>query len=198
MNMNNDKNSDNHGNNKHLTSISKFLSLVLRHQPQKIGLQLDGAGWVGIDELQTRAAAHGKTISRALLQQVVASNDKQRFAISEDGLRIRANQGHTIAIDLGLTPAVPPARLLHGTASRFLDAILQQGLDKRQRHHVHLTTREDIARSVGQRYGKVVMLAIDAEAMQRDGHVFYESENHVWLTEHVPPRYLTIIEEAPR
>lgn len=183
----------NNDNNKHLTSISKFLSLVLRHQPQKIGLQPDSAGWVRIDELQARAAAHGKTISRALLQQVVESNDKQRFAISENGLSIRANQGHSIAVDLALAPAAPPARLLHGTASRFLEAILQQGLDKRQRHHVHLTTDEAIARSVGQRYGTVVLLAIDAASMHKDGHVFYESENHVWLTDHVPPRYLSIL-----
>lgn len=181
--------------NKQLTSISKFLSLVLRHQPQTIGLQLDSAGWASIDELQARAAEHGKPISRALLQQVVDSNDKQRFAISADGQRIRANQGHSFGVDLGLVPAVPPARLLHGTASRFLDAILKQGLDKRQRHHVHMTTDTVIARAVGQRYGTAVLLAIDAETMQRDGHVFYESANHVWLTEHVPPRYLSVVRE---
>lgn len=175
-----------------LTSTSKFLSLVLRHQPQSIGLVLDEAGWVPVDDLIEKANAAGKRLDRTLLQRVVETSDKQRFALSADGLRIRANQGHSIDVALGLAPAAPPPRLYHGTASRFLPSILANGLDRRQRHHVHLTEDLAIAADVGRRYGELVLLEIDAGRMAADGHVFWRSENAVWLTEAVPPAYLQV------
>lgn len=176
-----------------LIAMSKFLSLVLRHEPQKIGLQLDDAGWVVTQELLRCLAAAGRPTTLELLTQVVETSDKQRFAFSTDGARIRANQGHSVEVDLGLTPTTPPERLFHGTASRFLDAILREGLTRRARHHVHLTASLDIASAVGQRYGQLVMLSIDAKRMHADGHFFYCSENGVWLTDAVPPTYLTVM-----
>ena len=177
-----------------LTSTSKFLSLVLRHKPSTIGLSLDAAGWANVDELLARAAAANHSLSRALLEKVVETSDKKRFAFSEDGLRIRANQGHSVDVELGLPPLAPPARLYHGTASRFLDAILAEGLAKRQRHHVHLSESTETATAVGRRYGELVLLAVDAQRMSAEGFLFFRSENNVWLTDHVPPVYLSIID----
>jgi putative RNA 2'-phosphotransferase len=176
-----------------LKAFSKFLSFVLRHEPQSIGLSLDEAGWASVDDLLVKAAAAGKRLDRQLLQRVVDTSDKKRFAFSDDGQRIRANQGHSIDVSLGLKPALPPASLYHGTASRFLDSILLTGLDKRERHHVHLTEDLSIARSVGQRYGKVVLLEVDAGRMHNDGHLFFRSDNAVWLTDVVPPAYIRVL-----
>jgi putative RNA 2'-phosphotransferase len=176
--------------NDKVKSISKFLSLVLRHEPQSIGLVLDETGWARVDDLLARANAKGKRLDRALLQHVVDTNDKRRFALSDDGTRIRANQGHSIEVALGLPVVTPPDVLYHGTATRFLDSILATGLDKRQRHHVHLTDSLTTASAVGQRYGKLVLLAVDAGRMCADGHVFHRSDNGVWLTDAVPPQYL--------
>ncbi|CAJ0809951.1 RNA 2'-phosphotransferase [Ralstonia flaminis] len=175
-----------------LKSLSKFLSLILRHEPKRIGLTLDDAGWAGIDALLERAAASGRPMTRQQLEAVVETSDKKRFAISEDGLRIRANQGHSIDVDLGLLPAAPPEVLYHGTATRFLESILATGLGKRQRHHVHLTDDLAVARSVGQRYGVVVVLTVDAARMHAEGHTFFRSENGVWLTDAVPAGYLSV------
>lgn len=169
---------------------SKFLSYVLRHNPAEIGIKLDAAGWVPIDELLAAAAAKGKQYSRDELFQIVSESDKQRFAISDDGLRIRANQGHSVPIELGYQAVIPPAVLYHGTAERFVDSIRAQGLIKGQRHHVHMTESLDVASAVGQRYGKARILKIDAARMHSDGMQFYCSENSVWLTDHVPPAYI--------
>jgi putative RNA 2'-phosphotransferase len=176
-----------------LTALSKFLSLVLRHEPQAIGLVLDDAGWVSTHELLRCLAAANRPTTVELLQQVVATSDKQRFAFSDDGSLIRANQGHSIPVDLGLAAVAPPDLLYHGTANRFLDSIQQDGLTRRARHHVHLTVNPDTAGAVGQRYGQLVMLSIDAKRMQADGHLFYCTENGVWLTDTVPPAYLTVL-----
>ena len=173
-----------------LTTISKFMSLVLRHQPQKIGLQLDPAGWARVDDLLRLSAAAGRPVTHDDLVDVVTTSDKQRFALSEDGLRIRANQGHTIEVDLDLPVLVPPDALFHGTARRFLDAILREGLSRRARHHVHLTANRETAIAVGTRYGAPVLLRIDAARMYADGHVFRCSANGVWLAEGVPAPYL--------
>ena len=181
-------------NDKKLTTISKFLSLVLRHEPQRIGLALDAAGWVAVDELLAQAAQAGRAITRAQLDEVVATNDKQRFAISEDGLRIRASQGHSIAIDLELPPREPPAVLYHGTASRWIASILRTGLDRRSRRHVHLTESLHTATAVGSRYGVPVILRIDARAMAAAGHVFRCSDNGVWLVDAVPVKFLEPME----
>jgi putative RNA 2'-phosphotransferase len=172
-----------------LEKTSKFLSLVLRHEPEKIGLQLDKQGWVVIDELLQKAGPH-LPLTNELLHQIVSTSDKKRFAISEDGLRIRAHQGHSVEVELGLQPQTPPGVLYHGTASRFLDSIRQQGLLRGERHHVHLSANIDTALTVGKRHGQAVILTVKAAQMQRAGHVFYCSENSVWLTDHVPVEFL--------
>jgi putative RNA 2'-phosphotransferase len=174
-----------------IVATSKLLSYVLRHRPDSIGLSLDAQGWAAVEELLARLNASGHAVDRALLERVVTRNDKQRFAFSEDGARIRASQGHSIAVDLGLAPAVPPALLYHGTASRFLKSIWSAGLRASGRHHVHLSKDVDTARRVGARHGFPVVLRVDAQRMQADGLVFYRSDNDVWLTAAVLPRYLS-------
>jgi len=176
-----------------ITHHSKFLSLVLRHQPELIGLRLAESGWTPIDDLLERAQAAGRPLTRALLQEIVDTSDKQRFAISPDGLRIRANQGHSVAVDLGLRPQTPPPQLFHGTASRFLASILRGGLVKGSRHHVHLSTDPAVAGAVGRRYGELVLLQIDAQAMHVQGQPFYRADNGVWLTDAVPPQFLKVL-----
>lgn len=173
-----------------LVSLSKFLSMVLRHDPAAIGLSLDEQGWTSIDRLLACAAAAGKPIDRAMLDQIVAQNDKKRFSISADGLRIRAAQGHSVAVDLGLAAREPPAQLFHGTATHFLKAILAQGLRPQSRQQVHLSADADTARNVGQRHGKPVVLCIDTQGMRREGHTFFQADNGVWLTDHVPAEFL--------
>lgn len=170
--------------------ISKFLSLVLRHQPDVIGLKLDEQGWARVDELIERVNHSGEVLTREELDIIVAENDKKRFIFSDDGLRIRANQGHSIAVDLQLKEAVPPEWLYHGTAVRFLDSIREQGLVKGQRQQVHLSADAHTAKNVGSRHGKPVVLTVKAGDMHRDGLLFYQSENGVWLMDHVPPVYL--------
>ncbi|KAJ14987.1 RNA 2'-phosphotransferase [Pseudomonas aeruginosa M10] len=165
---------------KTLDDTSKFLSYVLRHQPEAIGLTLDGEGWADIDALIAGAARDGRALDRMLLGAVVENNDKKRFALSADGQRIRAVQGHShAAVAIAYAPAVPPAVLYHGTASRFLDSIRERGLVPGSRHHVH-----------GRRYGSPVLLEIDARDMHLAGHLFHQAENGVWLTERVPVRFI--------
>lgn len=178
-------------------AASKFLALVLRHRPELIGLTLDAAGWADIDDLIARAAGH-HPLTRALIERAVAENDKQRYAISEDGRRIRARQGHShaVAVALDLPVVAPPAVLYHGTATRFLDAILREGLDRRGRQHVHLSDDADTATRVGARHGRPVVLRVDAAAMASAGHVFHRAENGVWLTDAVPPTFLRRLDDA--
>lgn len=163
-------------------AISKFLSYVLRHSPESIGLKLDENGWADVNALIELANQSGKRLSRDVLQEVVAQNDKQRFAFSSDGQRIRANQGHSIDIDLALAPAEPPETLFHGTATRFLDSIRKQGLRPGNRQHVHLSLDVPTAVKVGQRHGTPIVLTIHAARLHRAGRVFFCSENGVWLT----------------
>lgn len=177
---------------KKLVKTSKFLSFVLRHRPQKIGLTLDAQGWVLVADLIERAESAGYHLTRELLEEVITRNDKQRFSLSEDGRYIRANQGHSISVDLGLRPVAPPEHLYHGTATRNLDSILCKGLLKGQRHDVHLYADATTACNVGQRHGKPVVLTVNAGAMHRDGFQFFLAKNGVWLTESVPPQYLEI------
>ncbi len=176
--------------NEPVVRLSKFLSLVLRHRPGKIGITLDAQGWVPVDELLEACRQHGRPISREALEEVVATNDKQRFSFSPDGRHIRANQGHSVEVDLGLAPVEPPELLYHGTVAQFLDSIGQQGLLRGTRQHVHLSPDEATARRVGQRRGRPVVLVVEAGHMFRAGHAFYRSANGVWLTEAVPPEYL--------
>lgn len=172
------------------TATSKFLSFVLRHRPDAIGLALDAHGWAPVDELLARLREHGHPLSRAELEELVATSPKRRFAFSDDGARIRASQGHSVEVDLAYAPAVPPARLFHGTVAAALPAIRTEGLRRMERHHVHLSPDEATARAVGGRRGKPVILEIDSAAMHRDGFVFFESANGVWLTDDVPPKYI--------
>jgi len=173
-----------------IVATSKLLSYVLRHRPGSIGLTLDANGWASVDELLACLATHGKSVDPALLERVVADNDKQRFAFSPDRSRIRASQGHSIDVDLQLREAEPPAVLYHGTASRFLKTILASGLRSGARHHVHLSADIATATRVGARHGFPAVLAVDAARMRADGIVFYLSDNGVWLTAEVKPKYL--------
>jgi putative RNA 2'-phosphotransferase len=173
-----------------LTRISKTLSYHLRHRPDELGLSLSPGGWVVVDELLGALARRGKPVSRAELDEVVARNPKQRFAFDESGTRIRANQGHSVAVDLELAPTEPPATLYHGTGERSAAAILREGLRKQQRHHVHLSADVETAMSVGARHGRPVVFLVDAAAMRAAGHTFYRSANGVWLVEAVPPEFL--------
>jgi putative RNA 2'-phosphotransferase len=163
--------------------LSKRLSYHLRHHPEEIGLSLEPGGWVAVGELL--AALH---ITREELEEVVAWNPKQRFAL--DGDRIRANQGHSVDVDLQLTPAEPPDVLFHGTGERAVAIILREGLKKMSRHHVHLSADREIALSVGARHGRAVVLSVDAAAMHKDGIVFYRTQNLVWLVDEVDKKYL--------
>jgi len=175
-----------------IIDTSKRLSYVLRHRPDSIGVTLDPNGWIDVDALLAALGRHGPAVDRALLERVVAGNDKQRFAFSPDGLRIRASQGHSVAVDLALTPQQPPPVLYHGTASRFMKSILAEGLRAGARQHVHLSRDVDTAKRVGTRHGVPVVLTVDAARMARDGAVFYLSDNGVWLTDAVAPRYLQL------
>jgi putative RNA 2'-phosphotransferase len=171
---------------------SKFLSLILRHEPGRIGITLDDAGWTDVDTLLDALHAHGVELSRAELERIVASSDKQRFAFSPDGTRIRANQGHSVQVELGLPSESPPAVLYHGTIDAALPGIRAQGLLKGQRHHVHLSADIETAKKVGGRRGKPVVLAIKAGEMAAAGHTFLRSANGVWLVDHVPTEFIEL------
>lgn len=174
-----------------LKHISKFISLVLRHRPELIDLTLDEQGWADVDELINKASATGTIIDKDILNEIVVTNDKQRFAFNEDKTKIRANQGHSIAIDLHLQPKVPPAILYHGTAEQYLNGIMNIGLKKKTRQHVHLSANIETAKAVGSRHGKPIILTIDALKMHQDGYIFYLSDNKVWLTDNVPTIYIS-------
>ena len=171
--------------------LSKRLSYVLRHAPGSAGLTLDDAGWVDVDDLMAALR-----LTRAELDDVVARNDKQRFAFDASGTRIRASQGHSVPIDLGYTPASPPAELFHGTVERHLAAILAEGLRPGSRHAVHLSPDAETARKVGARRGRPVVLRVDAAALAAEGAAFTRSANGVWLVDAVPPRHLSVLDPA--
>jgi putative RNA 2'-phosphotransferase len=175
---------------KQIKSISKFLSLILRHSPETIGLQLDENGWADVAELITKAAAHRQVFDKATLEMVVAGNDKQRFSFNEDHTRIRANQGHSINVELNLVAQEPPEVLYHGTVAKFLQNIKQEGLLKMSRQHVHLSKERATAEKVGSRRGVPVILTVRSGQMFHDGIAFYLSENGVWLTDKVPAKYI--------
>jgi len=178
-------------------NTSRFLSEILRHKPEKIGLQLDAQGWARIDDILNKAPAlKGVALTRSLIDRAVAENDKKRFLVSDDGVMIRALQGHSVEVDLQLAKAVPPTRLFHGTVEKSLPSILKQGLIPMNRHHVHLSADLDTAQRVASRRKgqKTVLLAVDCKAMLAGGCQFYLSENRVWLVDHVAPQFLTCIE----
>jgi putative RNA 2'-phosphotransferase len=172
------------------TQLSKFLSLILRHKPDAIGLELDSHGWADIEQLIDKAHAAGTKFDRTELLDVVETSDKRRFSVSADGLRIRAAQGHSVSVELGLSSKAPPPVLFHGTATRFVEAILQQGLKPQARQQVHLSLDKETARRVGERHGKPHIFEVDAFAMNARGFQFYLADNGVWLTDRVPPEFL--------
>jgi putative RNA 2'-phosphotransferase len=171
--------------------VSKFLSWVLRHEPDAAGLTLDAEGYASVDALLAACAAHGHPITRDELAHVVRDNDKQRFAFSADGTQLRASQGHSVEVALGYTAAPPPAQLYHGTVERFLPSIRAQGLLPGARQYVQLSAQREIAIEVGRRRGRPVVLTVDAAAMAAAGFAFYLSANGVWMTREVPPSFLT-------
>lgn len=173
-----------------MKQMSKFLSFVLRHEPQAIGLALDESGWADVGELIDKAAKAGRHYTPELIAEIVATSDKKRFTLSEDGTRIRAAQGHSVEVDLGLPPIVPPALLYHGTATRFLVSIREQGLRPGSRQQVHLSGDLETARKVGMRHGSPVVLVVKAGEMHAAGFAFYRADNGVWLTDHVPRAYI--------
>lgn len=177
------------------TQTSKFLSYVLRHEPEAIGLTLDDGGWARVDELVARAREEGRAIERETIERVVEASGKDRFALSGDGEWIRANDGHSIEVDLGLEPTAPPPTLCHGTARRFLDAIRREGLIPKGRQWVHLNADTEAgrqrAREVGARHGDPVLLRIDTK---RVDNAFFASESGTWLTEAVPPEAIACAE----
>ena len=180
---------------RELVNASKFVSLLLRHKPETIGLELDNSGWARIDDIESLTQNQSIKLNRSLIHQIVESCDKQRYSISECGEFVRANQGHSISVDINLEERIPPTFLYHGTASRFMDSILENGLLKRSRQHVHLSEKKSIAISVGSRHGKPVLLEVKAGEMVQEGIKFYQSKNGVWLVENVPPRYLSKIDK---
>lgn len=176
--------------------VSRFLSFVLRHEPEAIGLHLDREGWASVDELIAGARTRGRELDAETIAEVVATNDKQRFALSADGARIRAVQGHSVDVDLALAPIVPPALLHHGTATRFLEAIRREGLRPLDRRFVHLSATAAAAERVGARHGKPVVIAVRAFEAHEAGLVFHLSQNQVWLVRALPSEFLVLPEGA--
>lgn len=182
-------------NEKQQTHISKFLSLVLRHKPETIGIQLDRNGWIDVNELIDKSNKYGIQFDRETLNHIVATNSKKRFAFNDKFDKIRASQGHSVEIELGYKNQKPPEILFHGTSEKSVQSILDKGLEKRNRQHVHLSSDTETAIKVGQRHGKAIVFEILAERMYNDKFEFYISENGVWLTDIVPPKYLKIKDE---
>ena len=173
-------------------SISKFLSYVLRHHPESIGIELDPQGWAHLPTLIKKAQQNGKSISRDIVEQIIEKADKQRFTISQDGKYIRAGYGHSVDVNLNLDPTPPPETLYHGTARHNVDSILEQGLQSQNRNMVHLSASRSDALNVGSRHGKPTLLTIQARAMYQAGHPFYQSDSEpgIWLVETVPPGFI--------
>lgn len=171
--------------------IGKFLSLVLRHRPETIGIEVDANGWVQVQELIEKSKKHNYQFSRNELTEIVETNDKKRYSFNEKRYKIRANQGHSINIDLALTATEPPEYLYHGTSTRSINSIMEKGIMKQNRQHVHLSKNKDTAIKVGSRHGKPCVLVIMAKQMYEDGIIFYESDNGVWLTDYVDVKYIS-------
>lgn len=178
---------------EYIKSLSKFLSLILRHKPEVVGIKLDKNGWAKVDELLEGANDKGKEMDLATLEIIVATDEKQRYSFNEDKTAIRANQGHSVKVDLELEPVKPPKILYHGTVERFIESIMRKGLEAQSRIHVHLSETEDTAIDVGERRGEAVIFKVFSGAMYRDGFHFYQAANGVWLTDHVPNKYLDML-----
>lgn len=179
--------------NNRLVKISKYLSKHLRHQPERLGLALAPGGWIDVEQLLAACERNNFTVTRAELVEVVEKNDKQRFSFDSTGKRIRANQGHSVEIDLQLQRVTPPAVLYHGTGEGSVQSILAGGLSKMGRHHVHLSLDVETARKVGARHGRPAVLKVDAAAMKEAGYDFFVSANGVWLVDSVPAKFLSLL-----
>lgn len=170
--------------------LGKFLSLILRHKPETIGITLDKNGWVDVKELIEKIKLSGRYIDMEILERIVRENNKKRYSFDEKKEKIRANQGHSIEVELNLKEMIPPTILYHGTATRFLESIREKGIIKGNRQYVHLSKDIETARNVGQRHGEAVILSIDIEGLKNIGHKFYLSENKVWLCDDIPSKYI--------
>lgn len=179
---------------KRKTKISKFLSLILRHQPELVGLVLEENGWVDVKSLLKACSDYGKLLSFSELKEVVETNDKKRFAFNEDETKIRANQGHSLKVEFEFEKCTPPEILYHGTAEKNVGVIFAEGLKKMSRHHVHLSSDTETAKRVGMRYGKPVIFEVDTVSMIDEGYEFFVSANGVWLVKKVPPKFLKLNE----
>jgi putative RNA 2'-phosphotransferase len=177
-------------NEKTAKNVSKFLSLVLRHSPETIGLKLDENGWADVEELIVKCSKKGNQLDLELLNYVVENNDKKRFAFNDDKTKIRASQGHSLSVELNLNETEPSEFLYHGTVAKFLESIKKEGLQKMSRQHVHLSKDRETAVKVGSRRGAPQILTVKSGDMHRDGFKFYLSENNVWLTDEVPAKYI--------
>lgn len=171
------------------TKISKYISMVLRHKPEAIGITLDAHGWADVDAL-IQGIAKDYEFNRAILEEIVRTDSKQRYSFNEDGTKIRANQGHSVAVDLELEPVEPPRILWHGTAEKSVASIDEVGLEPRNRMYVHLSPDRETAVKVGSRHGNPVVYKVKAVEMYQNGYQFYRSVNGVWLTKIVPPNFL--------
>lgn len=178
---------------RRIVKVSKYLAKHLRHRPERLGLQLEDGGWVHVDALLAACRRAGFELSPDELSEVVERNDKRRFSFDASGTRIRANQGHSVTIDLQLQPVEPPDLLFHGTGQTTVEAILTQGLQPMGRHHVHLSSDVGTAVKVGARHGRPAVLQVDAGRMSADGATFLRADNGVWLTEYVPRDYLQVL-----
>lgn len=174
---------------KHIL-LGKTLSYILRHNPAHIQLEVDSSGWADVDDLIKKMKEKGYDITLNLLNEIVNTNEKKRYIFNANKTKIRANQGHSIQINLNLKPITPPSLLYHGTSKKYIENIQSEGLLKQKRHHVHLSEYKDVALTVGKRRGKPIILTIHSEQMHHDGYTFYRSENNVWLTDHVPASYI--------
>lgn len=175
---------------KEMTQLSKLLSYILRHNPSEAGITLDAQGWAPVGQLLAHLNEKQANVTLDLLKHLVATNSKKRFSFNDDYSMIRASQGHSVEVDLNYSPSVPPDMLYHGTFKEAVKAILEKGLTKMQRHHVHLSKDKETATQVGSRRGKPVILTINAKAMHEKGFLFYVSDNGVWLTDHVPAGFI--------
>lgn len=177
-----------------LKSLSKFISLILRHKPEVIGITLDEHGWADVSEL-IAGIQKEHSFDRDMLEEIVRTDEKQRYSFSEDGSLIRANQGHSIPVDVELKRAAPPKILWHGTGEKYVASILEQGLLPKSRLYVHLSKDTETARKVGSRHGRPVLFQVDCSKMEKEGYEFFVSANGVWLTKEVPVKYLRKTEE---
>ncbi len=180
---------------KKKVKISKFLSLILRHQPEVVGLTLEENGWIPVEKLIKACADYGKPLTLTELREVVETNDKKRFAFDETETKIRASQGHSVEVEIEFEKRTPPQILYHGTAEKNVSVIFNEGLKKMSRHHVHLSSETETATKVGMRYGKPVIFKVDTAAMLAENFEFFISANGVWLVDEVPPKFLEISEE---